>query len=405
MATEWRRALGFSERLTAASNMQVSTKAYKQAHPTCAATEASKHAKASEEVCRKTASSLSEYHEFIGNAVRSLVGSVTPGPEDDSAPDAIATDLTSTGQQIGRYTNAKHYSDGIFSEVFKAVAPSESGETTGSSRLVALKVTTPDMMTAPHDSKREARILTATKNDHIIPLVETFQQAGGRLVLVFPFMPYGLDGLLPTGKLTSSTRRTVLHDLFSGLAHLHSLGVVHRDVKPSNILLASPSGPAFISDFGIAWSPTDPASEPADRKILDVGTTCYRPPELLFGHQAYGTKLDMWAAGCVAAQVVCLNGKTLFDAGDLGSELALIKSMLETLGTPDLEVWPEAAGFPDWGKMNFMRYPARKWRDILAAVDASAVEFVSQMVVYESSQRLSAEEALEHPYLRQTSSG
>ena len=195
-------------------------------------------------------------------------------------------------------------------------------------------------MTAPHDSKREARILSAVKSANIIPLLETFQQAGGRFVLVFPFMPFTLSHLLHRGDLSAAARKSVLRDLFTGLAHIHSLGIIHRDIKPSNILLASPTGPSCIADFGIAWSPADPASEPSDAKISDVGTTCYRPPELLFGHQNYGTSLDMWAAGCVAAQVVCLNGKPLFDAGDLGSELALIRSVFETLGTPDVEAWP-----------------------------------------------------------------
>ncbi|KAK0922238.1 mitogen-activated protein kinase [Friedmanniomyces endolithicus] len=386
---DWRLRLGFAERLTATSSI---IKAYKQVHPTCAATDASKHAKASEEICRKTALSLPEYHDAIGNTVRSLLESITQRTDaDETALEDVIPHEPQIGQTFGRYKNAHHYSDGLFSEVFKAVDPGESGETTRN-QVLALKVTTPDMMTAPHDSKREARILIPVKSDHVIPLVETFQQAGGRLVLVFPFMPYGLDGLLPSGKLTSTARRSILRDLLSGLTHIHSMGIIHRDIKPSNVLLASSSGPAYISDFGIAWSPTDRASEPPDQKILDVGTTCYRPPELLFGHGAYGTKLDMWAAGCVAAQVVCLNGRTFFDAGELGSELALIKNMFETLGTPDLVVWPEAAGFPDWGKMNFTRYPARKWEDILEGADPSAVGFVSQLVLYESGQRLTAEE-------------
>ena len=322
--------------------------------------------------------------------MRSLLSSAKDGANRD-VPRAEQTqpEFPADGQQLGRYVNAQHYNEGIFSEVFKAVDPDVPSETTATS-LVALKVTTPDMMTAPHDSAREARILSAAKGESIIPLIETFQQAGGRLVLVFPFMPYGLDSLLKGGQLTDDTGGSILRELFSGLAHLHEMGIVHRDVKPSNILLASPFGPAYLSDFGIAWSPTDTASEPADEKILDVGTTCYRPPELMFGHQAYTEKLDMWAAGCVAAQVVSLGSKTLFDAGDLGSELALIKSMFETLGTPDLDAWPEAAGFPDWGKMNFMKYRARHWQDILPSAEPEAVDLVSRLVTYESGQRLSA---------------
>lgn len=146
----------------------------------------------------------------------------------------------------------------------------------------------------------------------------------------------------------------------------------------------------MIADFGIAWSPTDSASEPADSKILDVGTTCYRPPELLFGQSKYNEKLDMWAAGCVAAQVVYLNGKTLFDAGDLGSELALIKSVFQTLGTPDDEIWPEAKEMPDWGKMHFMKYPSMKWEGILAGADKEGRDLVRSLVQFESGQRLAA---------------
>lgn len=209
-------------------------------------------------------------------------------------------------------------------------------------------------------------------------------------------MPCTLSTLLHHNSLTPSSRRTILHDLFSGLAHVHSLGMIHRDIKPANILLSTPAGPAYIADFGIAWSPTDPASESAAEKILDVGTTCYRPPELLFGHQAYGPKLDIWAAGCVAAQIISLNSVTLFDAGDLGSELALIRSIFETLGTPDLEVWPEAAGFQDWGKMNFTRYPGKQWGEILPEADQEMVGLVSRLVVFESGERLSAEEAMQY---------
>ena len=99
-------------------------------------------------------------------------------------------------------------------------------------------------------------------------------------------------------------------------------------------------GPAYLADFGIAWSTVDPESEAADAKITDVGTTCYRPPELLFGDRAYGTSLDMWAAGCVVAEMARNQHYQLFDAGPLGSELGLIKSIFTSLGTPNERIWP-----------------------------------------------------------------
>jgi cyclin-dependent kinase len=304
--------------------------------------------------------------------------------------------------------------------VFKAVDPKMQSET-GKSHFVALKVTTPEMMTPPHNAKREARLLAAAKGGNIVELIETFQQAGGRYILAFPFMPFDLGGLLRQNQLNEHSRRQILKDLFRGLAHIHSLDIIHRDIKPSNILMPTPDGPAYIADFGIAWSASDPESEPADEKILDVGTTCYRPPELLFGGQLYGANLDMWAAGCVVAQVLCLGSETLFDAGDLGSELALIKSIFETLGTPDLEIWPvrvaycpevvrlplmqdqAAAELPDWGKMNFKHYPSKPWAKILPGASSEAVDLVQNLAVYEYSRRLTAVEALGHLFFSSSS--
>ncbi|RMY00210.1 hypothetical protein D0867_11825 [Hortaea werneckii] len=358
----------------------------------------------------ETAKMQAEYRELCAKEIEFLLKSLPTGNvEDHHAHEHVAPNLPTHGAQIGRYINAQHYNDGLFSEIFKAIDPdaNDANNNPTPTKLVALKITTPETMHPPHDSRREARILTAAavgggKSEHIIPLLDTFEQAGGHFVLVFPFLPLGLNDLLSRHDPPPiSSHKTLLRDLFAGLAYLHSKGIIHRDIKPSNLLLASPMGPVYLADFGIAWSATDPGSEPAESKILDVGTTCYRPPELLFGHQGYSTTLDLWAAGCVAAQVVALGGRTLFDAGDLGSELALIKSVFETLGTPSTEedVWPEAKGFPDWGKMEFMRYPGKEWREILPGAEPDALDLVRRLVVFESGRRLRADEALKHPYL------
>ena len=248
--------------------------------------------------------------------------------------------LDPNGPTMGSYKQATFHKDGQMSTIYKAEPLRTATGTSARLNIVALKVTSPSSMVAPHNSQKEARLLHDSRHKGIIPLLETFWQTGGQYVLVFPFMTYDLATLLRQDALTTAQRLNVIRSLFEALAHLHDLGIIHRDVKPSNILLRSKDGPVYLADFGIAWSPNDEDSESPERKITEVGTTSYRPPELLFGHKGYDTSLDIWAAGCVVAEVMRGDHRPLFNAGELGSELALIKSIFSTLGTPNDSTWP-----------------------------------------------------------------
>ncbi|KAL9599214.1 MAG: hypothetical protein Q9219_003995 [cf. Caloplaca sp. 3 TL-2023] len=332
-----------------------------------------------------------EYDRFCLKEVEACEEKI---PSRQESPETKIIESSGPTVQIGPYGAAYHQS-GLFSTVYKASDPNTS-------KLLALKLTIPSQCTAPHDPLREARILAAAAHPHILPLLDTFPLAGGKFTLVLPFLPHDLETLLHDPHCPPLSPKHVtsyLHDTFSGLAHIHSLGIIHRDIKPANILLASQNGPACIADFGIAWMDKEGSSEPQDSKITDVGTTAYRPPELLFGHKAYGCALDLWAAGCVLAE--CAAGRpypSLFDSGPLGSDLALIQSVFKTLGTPTDESWPEAKAFPDWGKMAFVEYPAKPWEAILPHAPADARDLVARLVTYQSSERMTAAEALRHPF-------
>jgi serine/threonine protein kinase len=248
-----------------------------------------------------------------------------------------------TAEKFGRYRTAHHFNNGLFSRIFVAKAPDDdpvSGFTGRPGAYVALKATQLSSMAAPHNSEREVRVLRRAAGPSIVALWESFYDGAGHLVLVFPFLPWTLEHFVRAKRPFDRALKRCLRDVFKALEHLHSLGVIHRDVKPANILMESPDGPAYLSDFGVAWCPGDPASEPQAGKITDVGTTCYRAPEVLFGYSAYDTGFDLWAAGCVVAEVAAADGKPLFEPGDVGTDLTLILSLFENLGTPSPEIWP-----------------------------------------------------------------
>ncbi|KAH3919428.1 hypothetical protein HBH56_014220 [Parastagonospora nodorum] len=393
MASNWRGDLAFSTRMMAVT--QISS-ALLTSNPLMQIGDARMEATIAETKIYDEAQSLEDYAKLCEAKVASLSKPILDFPNEEDEEYVP----TPGGRTIGKYQNATYYREGLFSAVYKAPALDDGGyfPPEAKNKVVALKVTTPSTMEAPHDSKREAKILSVAASDNVIPLLETFRENSSHFILVMPFMRYSVNELLQDKKLSGPQMKNCLKDLFSGLAHIHGQGIIHRDIKPSNILLKSLDGPAYLSDFGIAWAPGVVGAEPADSKITDVGTTCYRPPELLFGNTSYGCNLDLWAAGCTVAEVLDPNHATLFDSGELGSDLALIQSMFKKLGTPNLDVWPEAAGFRDWGKVQFYEYPAQEWSALLPSVSEAERDLVSSVVKYESGARMAAEKVLEHVY-------
>ncbi|KAL4869755.1 hypothetical protein BDV12DRAFT_167161 [Aspergillus spectabilis] len=383
---DWKKALGFTDRLR---TIQSLTAAYQRASSSAAFTNAQTQARKLENEAYVNAASKEEYDEICQKAVDAAEIPVSQAAEGE-LDDHLEAANWDAGERIGQYQSCIHLFDGLHSTIYKS--KSESGA------IVALKITVPHLLEAPHDAQREAQLLREAASYRIIPLLETFKLDGGRFVLVFPFKRYDLETMLRRGLLTAAHTRTILRDMFSAIASVHELGIIHRDIKPANILLDSPSGPAYLADFGIAWREGSIKAEPADKKITDVGTACYRPPEVLFGFKGYGTALDIWAAGCVVAEAVNVGHKQLFDAGPVGSDLSLIQSIFTTLGTPDERTWPETEKLPDWGKIEFYKYPAKQWEEILQGSSSNGRDLVSKLVQYESSQRLSAAETLRHPY-------
>lgn len=285
------------------------------------------------------------------------------------------------GERLGPYRNCQYVASGVTAEVYRC-------------KDRALKVVTETHNIEPHDPFREAKILEQLKKP-CIPLLETFRDQEQRFTLVFPYMPLTLSALLESASISDVQVRRIFRDLFQALTDIHGQGIIHRDVKPQAILLASPDGPAYLSDFGTAWHPAlSVSTEPADAKILDIGTGPYRAPEVLFGDKSYGTAVDMWGAGCMLAECVRQPPKPLFESRAVhedGNQLGLILSIFKTIGTPTRESWPEATNFKTPPFDIYRVFEGRPWEEILAGVDDGWIKLVREMVRYDSK-RMTAEQ-------------
>ena len=296
-------------------------------------------------------------------------------------------DDATPGTRIGKYHDCHYVGSGVTAEVYRSEA-------------IALKVIVETHKIAPHDPVREARILEGL-HEPCIPLLETFRDQEQRLVLVFPYMPLTLDALLERGGLTPAQVRSHFRHLFTALRDIHAEGIIHRDIKPSAVLLGSPDGPAYLSDFGSSWHPRlSPAAaiapEPANAKILDIGTGPYRAPEVLFGDCAYGAAVDMWGAGALLAECCRRPPRPLFEsrpAHEDGSQLGLILSIFKTIGSPTRESWPEATRFRTPPFDMYRAFEGRPWAEVLQGIEPGFAELIKSLVRYDSS-RATAEQAL-----------
>lgn len=286
------------------------------------------------------------------------------------------------GVTIGDYHNCHYITSGVTADVYRV------GDK-------ALKVIVETRNIEPHNPTREAKLLGLLSKP-CIPLLDSFRDHEQRLVMVFPYMPLTLESLRERVSLTDSHIRTIFTDVFTALASLHSQGIIHRDVKPSAILLESPTGPAYLSDFGASWHPTLSAvTEPIDNKILDIGTGPYRAPEVLFGNHSYGPPVDMWGAGVMLAEC-CRQGpnKQLFESRAVhedGNQLGLILSIFKTMGSPTRESWPEATKFKTPPFDIYREFECRPWDKILPDVTEEWRELIAALVRYDSG-RATAEQ-------------
>ncbi|KAK8973557.1 hypothetical protein V6N11_030747 [Hibiscus sabdariffa] len=180
---------------------------------------------------------------------------------------------------------------------------------------------------------REIHILRRLDHQNVIKLegLVTSRMSCG-LYLVFEYMEHDLAGLAshPGLKFSESQVKCYVQQLLCGLDHCHSRGVLHRDIKGSNLLIDN-NGILKIADFGLASFFDPHQSQPLTSRVV---TLWYRPPELLLGATNYGAAVDLWSTGCILAELYA--GKPIMPGR---TEVEQLHKIFKLCGSPSEEYW------------------------------------------------------------------
>lgn len=181
----------------------------------------------------------------------------------------------------------------------------------------------------------------------------------------------------------------IVHRLIS--VNAYSRRVLHRDVKPQNLLI-SEIGELKLADFGLARA----KSVPSHTYSHEVVTLWYRPPDVLLGSTEYSTSLDMWGVGCIFVEM--LTGEPTFPG--VRCTYDQLDKIFKVLGTPTEETWPGVTHLPGYKAPRLLYYPPRKlglsFPRLYDIADGDSM--ASSLLQLNPDQRIGAEEALRHPY-------
>ena len=288
---------------------------------------------------------------------------------------------------VHRYRTVAKVGEGAFGTVFRA-------RDTRTGTDVALKrIRVRDVRELPTNALREMNALRRVRHPHVVPLLGVHTH-GANLVLVMPFQALSLATLLAErdAPLAERHARTLGRMLFCGLAAIHAEGLVHRDIKPHNLLLSA-SGALQVADFGQArLLPTE-----RDASLSHaVASRWYRAPELLLGSRRYGSGVDLWAAGCVVAQLSTLS---VLLPGD--SDIDQLFRVVAFLGSPSVSDWPGLETLPDFGKIELPTgLAAIPLRAAVPGASEGALHLLGRLLLYDATRRLAARTAIaDEPWL------
>uniref|UniRef100_A0A8C6AJR4 Mitogen-activated protein kinase 4 n=1 Tax=Monodon monoceros TaxID=40151 RepID=A0A8C6AJR4_MONMO len=244
-------------------------------------------------------------------------------------------------------------------------------------RVAIKKIVLTDPQSVKH-ALCEIKIIRRLDHDNIVKVFEILGPSGSHVYIVQEYMETDLANVLEQGPLLEEHARLFMYQLRRGLKYIHSANVLHRDLKPANLFINTEDLVLKIGDFGLALI-IDPHCSHKGHLSEGLVTKWYRSPRLLLSPNNYTKAIDMWAAGCIFAEI--LTGNTLFAGAHELEQMQLI-----------LDIIPVYI-------RNDTTEPHKPLTQLLPGLSREALDFLGQILTFSPMDRLTAEEALSHPYM------
>ncbi|XP_069739092.1 cyclin-dependent kinase 16-like isoform X4 [Phaenicophaeus curvirostris] len=285
--------------------------------------------------------------------------------------------------KLETYVKLDKLGEGTYATVYK-------GRSKLTENLVALKeIRLEHEEGAPCTAIREVSLLRDLKHANVVTLHDIVHTPQC-LTLVFEYLDRDLKQYLDDcGSVISMHNvRLFLFQLLRGLAFCHRHKVLHRDLKPQNLLL-SRRGDLKLADFGLARAKSIPTKTYSN----EVVTLWYRPPDILLGSTEYSTQIDMWGVGCIFSEMV--TGRPLFPGSTVEEQLHFI---FRLLGTPTEQTWPGIEANAEFRAHKYPPYPAEGLRQHAPRLDPDGADLLGQLLQFEGRRRVPAAQAMAHPF-------
>ncbi|XP_022650679.1 cyclin-dependent-like kinase 5 [Varroa jacobsoni] len=288
-----------------------------------------------------------------------------------------------------KYERLEKIGEGTYGTVFKA----KNKET---QEIVALKRVRldDDDEGVPSSALREVCLLKELPHKNIVRLHDVLHSEK-KLTLVFEHCDQDLKKYFDSlnGEIDPDVVQSFMYQLLRGLSFCHSNNILHRDLKPQNLLI-NKNGELKLADFGLARA----FGIPVRCYSAEVVTLWYRPPDVLFGAKLYTTSIDMWSAGCIFAELANA-GRPLFPGSDVDDQL---KRIFKLLGTPSEDTWPNMSKLPEY-KAFPIYHPTTSFSQVVPKLNPKGRDLLQKLLVCNPQGRLSADEAMLHSYFHDLS--